>query len=150
MKTVKGDLIKLAKEGKFDIIAHGCNCFNTMGAGIALQIARNFPSAMLIDKNTLSSDINKLGGFTKTYTMVSNGSKKLDIFNLYTQYQPGKNLDLEALTLCFRKLDSLYTNKTIGIPFIGCGIAGGNWNFIKKIIETEVQNNNIIVVDYEQ
>ena len=36
MNIVKGDLIKSAKEGQFDVIIHGCNCFNTMGAGIAL------------------------------------------------------------------------------------------------------------------
>jgi O-acetyl-ADP-ribose deacetylase (regulator of RNase III) len=29
---IDGDLIKLAKEGKFDVIAHGCNCHSTMGA----------------------------------------------------------------------------------------------------------------------
>ena len=36
IKYIKGDLIKLAQKGKFDIIAHGCNCFCTMGAGIAI------------------------------------------------------------------------------------------------------------------
>lgn len=27
MKIIKGDLIKLALDGKFDVIIHGCNCF---------------------------------------------------------------------------------------------------------------------------
>jgi O-acetyl-ADP-ribose deacetylase (regulator of RNase III) len=31
MKVIKGDLIQLAKDGKFDLIVHGCNCFCTMG-----------------------------------------------------------------------------------------------------------------------
>ena len=26
-QEIEGDLIKLAQEGKFDVIAHGCNCF---------------------------------------------------------------------------------------------------------------------------
>lgn len=30
MKYVLGDLIKMADAGDFDIIAQGCNCFNTM------------------------------------------------------------------------------------------------------------------------
>jgi ribonucleoside-diphosphate reductase beta chain len=37
-----GDLITLAKAGKFDVIAHGCNCHSTMGAGIAPQMAKAF------------------------------------------------------------------------------------------------------------
>lgn len=39
---VNGDLIKLAKRGEFDVIGHGCNCFCTMGAGIAPQMAEAF------------------------------------------------------------------------------------------------------------
>ncbi len=27
IRYVDGDLVKMAKEGKFDVIAHGCNCF---------------------------------------------------------------------------------------------------------------------------
>jgi O-acetyl-ADP-ribose deacetylase (regulator of RNase III) len=38
MKFVKGDIIDIAKRGKFDVIIHGCNCFNTMGACIAKTI----------------------------------------------------------------------------------------------------------------
>ncbi len=32
MKMVKGDLLALADAGEFDIIMHGCNCFNVMGS----------------------------------------------------------------------------------------------------------------------
>ena len=38
MRTVTGDLITLALEGEFDVIIHGCNCYNTMGAGIARAV----------------------------------------------------------------------------------------------------------------
>ena len=39
---INGDLIKLALEGKFDVIAQGCNCFCTMSAGIAPQMTKVF------------------------------------------------------------------------------------------------------------
>ena len=32
---IEGDLIEFAKEGRLDVITHGCNCMCTMGAGIA-------------------------------------------------------------------------------------------------------------------
>jgi O-acetyl-ADP-ribose deacetylase (regulator of RNase III) len=38
MKEIEGDLIDLAKRGHFDVVTHGCNCFCTMGAGIAPQM----------------------------------------------------------------------------------------------------------------
>ena len=61
MKIIKGDLLKLALEGKFDVITHGCNCFNTMGAGIARQIAIEFPEAAIADNYTKRGDKSKLG-----------------------------------------------------------------------------------------
>ncbi len=35
LNIINGDLIDLAKNGNFDVIIHGCNCFRTMGVGIA-------------------------------------------------------------------------------------------------------------------
>jgi len=54
MKIVEGDLIKMALGGEFDLIVHGCNCFCTMGAGIAKTIREYFPEyrsyCFIIDK----------------------------------------------------------------------------------------------------
>lgn len=41
-QEIEGDLITLAKQGKFDVITHGCNCLSNMGAGIAPQMAKAF------------------------------------------------------------------------------------------------------------
>jgi len=35
MKYAQGNLIDLALAGEFDLIAHGANCFCTMGEGLA-------------------------------------------------------------------------------------------------------------------
>ena len=35
MKVVKGNIFDLAEQGEFDVVVHGCNCFCTMGKGIA-------------------------------------------------------------------------------------------------------------------
>ena len=45
MKIIEGDLIQLALDGEFDLIIHGCNCFCSMGAGIAKSIREIFPEA---------------------------------------------------------------------------------------------------------
>lgn len=61
MKEIDGDLIALAKEGRFEVIAHGCNCFCKMGAGIARGIKSAFPEAFETDKQTKKGDREKLG-----------------------------------------------------------------------------------------
>lgn len=58
--TVRGDLISIFKSGAGHLI-HGCNCFHTMGAGIARQIVREFPQALETDKMTAYGDPDKLG-----------------------------------------------------------------------------------------
>lgn len=38
VKIINGDIFSAFDKGKFDIIGHGCNCMNLMGAGIADKI----------------------------------------------------------------------------------------------------------------
>ena len=52
MKIVAGDLLQLALDDHFDVIIHGCNCFCTMGAGIAASIRLEFPEALSADADT--------------------------------------------------------------------------------------------------
>ena len=67
MKTIQGDLIKLAVAGEFDVIVHGCNCFCTMGAGIAKTIKQKFPTAYQADLATIKGDKTKLGAVSYTH-----------------------------------------------------------------------------------
>ncbi len=64
MKRVEGDLVALARAGRFDAIVHGCNCFCDMEAGIARAIARAFPEAHAVDRATQAGDAGKLGTVT--------------------------------------------------------------------------------------
>ena len=56
MKRKQGDLLQYAQEGVFDVIIHGCNCFCTMGAGIAKAIKARFPEAYQADCQTPKGD----------------------------------------------------------------------------------------------
>tara|TARA_B110000208_G_scaffold150585_2_gene181875 strand:- start:233 stop:667 length:435 start_codon:yes stop_codon:yes gene_type:complete len=142
MNIINGDLIELVKEGKFDAIVHGCNCFNTMGAGVAKQIKNNFKEAYLTDKNTKRGDRGKLG----TYSHVK--IKNIVIINAYTQYFYGQNsnLDYNALRDVFKKIKRDFSGMKIAFPKIGSGLGGGDWYKISKIIETELVNEDITLV----
>jgi len=152
MKEIKGNLITLAQQGEFDIIAHGCNCFCRMRSGIAPQIAKAFPEAEEADNKTVSGDITKLGNYSIGINEL--GSRGyLYVLNIYSQYEYNastKPLDYEALTLALRKINHNFIKYTIGLPLIGCGLAGGEWGRVKKIIETELNNIDVTIVHYEE
>ena len=140
---VNGDLLDAFENNNFDAIVHGCNCFHLMGAGIAGMISKRFPEAYKADvKLTDKGDWNKLGTYTKAEYLHG------DIINAYTQYNPGKcrELDLlQSISKVFKQLDKDYSGKTIGIPKIGAGIAGGNWNIISELINQVTPNLKIVV-----
>lgn len=155
MKIVKGDLLKLAAEGNFDGIAHGCNCFHTMGAGIARQIVELWPEVLEIDKETKYGDIFKLGGFSKCKR---EGDRTFDIFNFYTQFDIGRSFEYTALMSCLKELEyfsermlGMSTYK-LGVPLIGGGIGGGLETVIRDILtrfDDRSKVVNITLVEYE-
>ena len=150
LSTIDGDLIALAKAGQFDAIAHGCNCFCSMGAGIALQMAKAFNADILsLEQPRFRGDIDKLGRI-QFFDVPMSDDESLTIVNCYTQYQPGPNLDYDAVTLCMRKINHSLTGKIIGLPMIGAGIAGGDWDRIESIIRAELKDCQTIIVKYNK
>ena len=132
LKHTKGNLLDLAEAGEFDIIVQGCNCFNTMGGGIAREIRERYPMAALVDYGTLKGDYDKLGNYTSAFT------GKFLIANAYTQYNMSTGEDVfeyTAFALICQKLIHSYGDKRIGLPYIGMGLAGGDKDVIMRMIE---------------
>ena len=114
-----------------------------MGAGIAIQMAHAF-HCNHFKEETIRGDINKLGCIDWEVMPFSS----LIVVNAYTQFFPGKHLDYQALTLCLRKMNYTFISKHIGLPQIGAGIAGGNWEVILNIIKTELKDCEVTIVKY--
>ena len=131
----KGNLLDLAEAGEFDIVVQGCNCFNTMGGGIAREIRERYPVVASVDMETVKGDYNKLG----TWTACDAGEKsRFTVINAYTQYEMSKGEDVfeyAAFELILQKLCHAYGTKRIGLPYIGMGLAGGDKNVILEQIE---------------
>ena len=150
MKTIKGDLIKLAMEGESDLIIHGCNCFCTMGAGIAKTIKQKFPAAYQADLTTEKGDNSKLGKITWAKVQTKNGD--LIIVNGYTQFNwrgSGRKADYEAIRSVFRNVKEKFSGLRIGYPAIGAGLARGDWAIISEIIATELNEENHTFVEFQ-
>ncbi len=151
MKTVKGDLIKLALDGQFDVIVHGCNCFCTMGAGIAKTIKEQFPEAFEADLATKEGDRSKLGSFS--HGDVVRDGHVVTIVNAYTQFHysgPGVIADYGAIRTVFEKIKLQFSGKRIGYPLIGAGLAGGDWRVISGIIDETLAGEDHTLVKFER
>lgn len=144
MKSINGDLLSAFDNGDIDIMVHGCNCFCTMGAGIALPIKRKYPEVYKKDLETKKGSKSKLG--TIVCVDVDRKNSPGIIINAYTQYQLGKpkneiQMRYKAIENCFSEIYKKFPDKKIGIPKIGCGLAGLDWKIVSKIIEEQFKND---------
>jgi O-acetyl-ADP-ribose deacetylase (regulator of RNase III) len=175
LKEVDGDLIQLALRSEFDIITHGCNCFCKMKSGIAPLMHKSFycnnSDIFTLEGSAFVGDINKLGQIEYVKMFVHKDrawpywwehslrdeidqglAKEVHIINSYTQYSYDRNsrpLNYHALRLCFMKINHIFKGKHLGIPKIGAGLAGGNWNKISSIIQEVATDIDITVVNYK-
>lgn len=139
MKERTGDLLALALQGEFDVIVHGCNCFCTMGAGIARSIRKLFPEAFAADLATLPADHAKLGSYSQA--RIQRGDRQFIILNAYTQFDwrgKGVKADYAAIRQVFSGVAREFHGMRVGYPLIGAGLAGGNWALIAQIIDEEL------------
>lgn len=145
IQTIKGDLVRQAAQ--FNVIVHGCNCFCTMESGIAPQIKAKWPEAYAVDCKTEKGNKSKLGTISHT-----NQTKPI-IVNAYTQYKYGRlgrHCDYNALRSCMKEIRTKFAGKKIGMPKIGAGLAGGDWNIIQRIIFEELNKEDITIVEWEK
>lgn len=142
LKHTKGNLIDLAEQGKFDIVVHGCNCFNTMGSGFAKEIRERYPDVYDADTR-MDQEFGtnyrylKLGNYSEVNVYATAG--KFKIINAYTQFhfspRDVDHFEYDSFKLILQKLLHFYSNYDFGFPYIGCGLAGGDKDRIIAMIE---------------
>lgn len=156
LKYVKGDLL----ESDCTVIMHQANCFSIMGAGVAKAIADKYPNAKKVDKESHYSPEYKYGKFT--YSVEDNG---VTIANLYGQFNLGRFKSYEEkverermlrmavnLFLFSAKANNSGTVnlKKVGVPYkIGCGISGGDWDVVARILNEASQTHDIDIYIYK-
>lgn len=145
----KGDILKALEDNEIDVFAHGVNCSNGFGSGIAGQIAKKYPSIKEKFHSDSAHNFDTLGFALPYFT--DDGL----IFNCYTQEEYGskgiKYVSYDAIEESLRivygycKLRSL----NLGLPKIGCGLAGGNWNIVEAIINEVFKDMEVTVYEYQ-
>lgn len=139
LKHAKGNLIDMAEQGQFDVIVHGCNCFCTMGSGIAKEVRARYPQAYDADCQTTSGDRKKLGSYSMV--VVEKNDHQFAIVNAYTQYaynkkgQTDDHFEYGAFLDVLLELAESVGALRIGLPYIGMGLAGGDKEVILTLIK---------------
>ena len=160
LKVVKGNLFELAKNGDFDVIVQGNNCFNTQGAGIAVMFNRLFNTLDFPMEKTGRGDKNKLGNIDfRKFSLSSNGNWFHDeengvlfVVNSYTQYDYKRTsnndrpADYKAISEVFQKLNTQFKGLRIGLPAIGAGLAGGDINVITELMDENMLDCKVTLV----
>lgn len=150
---LKGDLL----ESNVDYICHQVNCRGRMGSGIALQIRKKFPYVyqMYMERHedalrVLDSPDRMLG--SSDIIKIPNSNQH--VVNMYSQrsygYDGKRYTSYKAFRFILQELKKdIPTDCTIGFPKgIGCGLGGGNWAVISKMIE-EILGESHEVYIYE-
>jgi len=137
-------------------IAHGVNCQNAMGSGVAKVLFQKYPQV----KKEYHDYCNKVYHLIIESTAELLGTVQFvdcedkTILNCFTQdfygYDGKQYVSYEAIKNCFEALRSseLVQGKTIAIPRIGCGLAGGDWETVKKIINEASGDHYSVEVYY--
>jgi hypothetical protein len=180
MKIIKGDLIDLALHDRvFDVVAQGNNCFCRQSAGISLQMVKVFqtdnPNYYKLEEITTRGDVNKLGQIDFALHLdfsietlykynvnqlleLQKHYKSLFVVNCYTQFAPGTNplfpkqppVDYNAMAMCFTKMNYLFKGLRIGLPLVGGGLAGGNAETIKNLMNYHFKDCDLTLVLYDK
>lgn len=139
-----------------NVLAHGCNTLGSFGAGLARQIAEEYPAAAEADQEALKTKENQLGTFSSA--IVAGGTKR--IANLYIQESVGtdrRRVDYEALYTCLTNLRAVLESAgkegrayRLALPWIGCGLAGGSRRVVAAMIDDIFGDSpiEVFVVEY--
>lgn len=153
-----------------EVVGHQANCQNTFGAGIARSIRDIYPEAYFAD--TKASQINKNVLGTFSYANISikngiaNGSSISRIYNLYGQNLYGRNTRQTNYDALYNALEAMANHlmpteednmmfdfdrsPKVGFPHLmGCGLGGGDWRIVERLIEVAFRDYSKDVMIYK-
>jgi len=137
MRIIEGNLLEIPT----GILGHQVNCVRKMGAGLALQIRRKWPSAYAVYLQE-EPELGKV-------LLVPVG-EALYVANLYAQWgigRTGKQTDYPALTQCLQRVQTLSQQLRLSVylpEYLGCGLAGGDWDVVQVLIAREVPEATVV------
>jgi O-acetyl-ADP-ribose deacetylase (regulator of RNase III) len=146
LKYKKGDLLN--PENPEYVIAHGCNCSNGFGSGVAGAIAKMYPEV----KRAYHQKFENPGWNLGDVQFVEVDGKL--IANMGTQQKYGYDgqqyVSYEAIRTCLETVLAFCEKNgfDLAIPKIGSLRGGGDWGIIQGIIVDCLKDRNVTVTIY--
>ena len=150
--TIKGNILSAPEE----YIAHQCNCVTHTASGIAQAIFTKWSYSDCYSirwENDIPGTIEVRCGHLPQHK---------NIINMFAQYNPGKPINPDCphdgyqarkkyFVMCLMEIKKLKP-KSVAFPVrIGCGLAGGDWNFYNLALEKFAQGEiNVVLYDFQK
>lgn len=149
---LEGDATDIPAEKRPAIIAHVCNDRGVWGAGFVLAISKKWPEPEKHYKHFVKNRRTSPLGQVQFVPVDNSG---LIVANMIAQrgfpdVTRKRALDYIALADCLKDIGSIisvYNKRSIHMPRIGCGIAGGDWNVVEALIEDALPKVQVYVYD---
>jgi len=144
---IKGDATRPRGDGK-KIICHICNDIGAWGAGFVMALSARWDDPEESYRE-MPPEMRKLGT-----VMIVPVENDIMVANMIGQHGCGCDenglppIRYTAVRAALKSVNDLATqiNATLHMPRIGCGLAGGRWEDIEKIIK-DVASVNVYVYD---
>lgn len=154
VKIVVGDATKPIGEGN-KIIAHVCNDIGAWGKGFVLAVNKLSQRPKNLYKFAIEKHQIKLGDIQ---LVLIPEDPSIYVANMVAQHGIVKDeegeppIRYDSLRECLKQVysEAKQRNATVHMPRIGCGLAGGEWNVVEKIILEELKDVQVYVYDLKK
>jgi O-acetyl-ADP-ribose deacetylase (regulator of RNase III) len=148
IKIVEGNILDANEK----LICQQVNCQGVMGSGLAKQLKdkypKLYPSYKKFCEGCKDNNPRTLLGEFQTVPM-PDGKVIVNLFGQFDFGRDKKYTDYDALRNSLENILFVAKecgNDSIAIPYnLGCGLAGGDWNIVYKIIEDVFQDYDVTI-----
>jgi O-acetyl-ADP-ribose deacetylase (regulator of RNase III) len=151
IRYVTGDAT--APISKPAIICHIVNDEGAWGAGFVMALSKRWPDAERHYRAWAASKTDLRFALGITYFV--RVEEDISIAHMCAQHAFGEDgeppIRYEALERCLDRvaLTAEATGKSVHMPRIGCGLAGGDWGHVGALVERTMGNLDVTVYDLE-
>jgi O-acetyl-ADP-ribose deacetylase (regulator of RNase III) len=156
IRYVKGDATRPEGEGR-KLICHVCNDIGGWGRGFVVALSQRWKEPERQYRRWSRSALSKIPQrFKLGNVQFVNVEEDIDVANMVAQKDIRTKggvppIRYGALRDCLEKVATraIATKSSVHMPRIGCGLAGGSWMEVEKIIEGMLCNQGVEVTVYD-
>jgi O-acetyl-ADP-ribose deacetylase (regulator of RNase III) len=145
----KGDVLT----SSCNVIGHQVNCLKVMGGGLALQIKNKYPEVFNTYVTFCDLVTNSFSLLGKCLFVPIDNNKF--IANLFGQHRYNATIRMTNYEAIYQAMESCEEQmrnnnlKSIAFPYkMSSGLAGGNWNIIRVMIEDVFKDYEVEIWEY--